>query len=52
MDQRISLVTLGVSDVKRSREFYEALGWRGQEVQETVVYGAGGRGPVLTYGPS
>lgn len=27
MDQRISLVTLGVEDLVRSREFYEALGW-------------------------
>ena len=28
MEQRISLVTLGVSDLKRARAFYEALGWR------------------------
>ena len=28
MDQRISLVTLGVSDLARSIAFYEALGWR------------------------
>jgi predicted lactoylglutathione lyase len=27
MDQRLSLITLGVADVGRSREFYEALGW-------------------------
>ena len=27
MDQRLSLVTLGVSDLGRSRAFYEALGW-------------------------
>src|SRR5450830_1871807 len=27
MEQRISLVTLGVADVARSRAFYEALGW-------------------------
>jgi catechol 2,3-dioxygenase-like lactoylglutathione lyase family enzyme len=27
MEQRISLVTLGVVDVARSRAFYEALGW-------------------------
>lgn len=27
MEQRISLVTLGVADLKRSREFYERLGW-------------------------
>jgi len=27
MDQRISVITLGVEDVARSRTFYEALGW-------------------------
>jgi catechol 2,3-dioxygenase-like lactoylglutathione lyase family enzyme len=27
MEQRISLVTLGVADLKRSSEFYERLGW-------------------------
>jgi catechol 2,3-dioxygenase-like lactoylglutathione lyase family enzyme len=29
MEQRISLVTLGVADLARARAFYEALGWRG-----------------------
>ena len=28
MEQRLSLVTLGVSDLTRSRGFYEVLGWR------------------------
>ena len=28
MDQRLSLLTLGVADVPRSRAFYEALGWK------------------------
>ncbi len=28
MEQRMNIVTLGVSDLKRSREFYERLGWR------------------------
>ncbi len=28
MRQRVSVVTLGVSDLGRSRRFYEALGWR------------------------
>jgi uncharacterized protein len=28
MEQRLSLVTLGVADVDRARRFYEALGWR------------------------
>ncbi|WP_328882871.1 VOC family protein [Streptomyces sp. NBC_00299] len=47
MEQRISLVTLGVLDVTRSRAFYEALGWRGQEVEETVFFQAGGLALVL-----
>ena len=47
MEQRISLVTLGVDDLPRARTFYEALGWRGQEVQETVFYQAGGMAIVL-----
>jgi uncharacterized protein len=28
MEQRVSLVTLGVRDLPRARAFYEALGWR------------------------
>jgi catechol 2,3-dioxygenase-like lactoylglutathione lyase family enzyme len=27
MEQRLSLVTLGVADLERARSFYEALGW-------------------------
>lgn len=42
MEQRLSLVTLGVADLHRARSFYEGLGWRGQEVQETVFFQAGG----------
>lgn len=47
MEQRISLVTLGVDDLARARAFYERLGWRGQETQETVFFQAGGLGVVL-----
>jgi uncharacterized protein len=28
MEQRVSLITLGVADLERSRAFYEGLGWR------------------------
>jgi uncharacterized protein len=28
VEQRLSLVTLGVADLDRARRFYEALGWR------------------------
>ena len=47
MDQRISLVTLGVDDLGRARTFYAALGWRGQEVEETVLFQAGAMALVL-----
>lgn len=47
MEQRISLVTLGVADLDRARRFYEALGWQGQVVQETVFFQAGAVALVL-----
>jgi len=47
MDQRVSLITLGVVDMKRSRAFYERLGWQGQEVEETVFFQIGGIALVL-----
>ena len=47
MEQRISLVTLGVADVARARIFYEGLGWHGQEIEETVFFQAGGIALVL-----
>ena len=44
MEQRISLVTLGVSDLARARAFYEALGWKGaqQPDDEVAFFQAGG----------
>jgi catechol 2,3-dioxygenase-like lactoylglutathione lyase family enzyme len=47
MEQRISLITLGVADLARAKGFYERLGWHGQEVQETVFLQAGGLALVL-----
>lgn len=38
MEQRISLVTLGVDDLVRSRRFYEDLGWRPLDSPEGVVF--------------
>jgi uncharacterized protein len=38
MEQRLSLVTLGVADLDRSRRFYEALGWHGSGDQADVVF--------------
>jgi hypothetical protein len=34
MEPRLSLVTLGVADVTRSRRFYEALGWRASSASQ------------------
>ena len=44
MEQRISLVTLGVRDLQQARKFYEALGWSGaqQPDDEVAFYQAGG----------
>ena len=39
MEQRLSLVTLGVADLTRAREFYEALGWKsGAAPADDVVF--------------
>ena len=43
MEQRISLVTLGVSDYGRSKGFYETLGWSAKfEAEETAFFEANG----------
>ena len=47
MEQRVSLITLGVTDLGRARRFYERLGWRGHEVEETVFFQAGPLALVL-----
>lgn len=47
MEQRVSLITLGVADLARARRFYEQLGWRASEVDETVFFQAGGQIVVL-----
>jgi len=39
VEQRVSLVTLGVRDLRRARRFYEALGWKtGAEPDDDVVF--------------
>jgi catechol 2,3-dioxygenase-like lactoylglutathione lyase family enzyme len=43
MDQRLSLVTLGVADVAAARAFYERLGWRVTlDMDDTVFFQTGG----------
>lgn len=39
VEQRLSVVTLGVADLRRSRDFYEALGWvTGAQPEDDVVF--------------
>jgi len=39
MEQRISLITLGVDDLARARRFYEeGLGWQPKDAPEGVVF--------------
>jgi predicted lactoylglutathione lyase len=44
VEQRVSLVTLGVRDLARARAFYEALGWttRAEPGDDVVFFQAGG----------
>lgn len=37
MEQRISLITLGVADTTRAAAFYDALGWARVETQDGVI---------------
>jgi catechol 2,3-dioxygenase-like lactoylglutathione lyase family enzyme len=43
VDQRVTLITLGVADVEAAKAFYERLGWRvGLYLEETAFFQAGG----------
>jgi uncharacterized protein len=44
MDQRLSLITLGVRDLARARRFYEGLGWHtnAEPEDDVVFFQAGG----------
>jgi len=37
MDQRVSIITLGVSNLKKSKAFYDALGWKSASDDEEIV---------------
>ena len=49
MEQRVSIITLGVADLTRSREFYERLGWRRSmaKAEGVVFFQAGGMALAL-----
>lgn len=41
MDQRLSIITLGVSDLKKSKSFYDGLGWKcssTEQAEEIIAY--------------
>jgi uncharacterized protein len=43
MEQRISLITLGVADLRRAMDFYAAMGWEGSSPDgEVAFFQAGG----------
>jgi len=50
MEQRLSLVTLGVADVGASRRFYETLGWTGTSPSDDVVFFQAGGMIVALWG--
>jgi uncharacterized protein len=49
MEQRVSLITLGVTDLKRSSDFYEGLGWRRSmaKAEGVVFFQTGGMALAL-----
>jgi uncharacterized protein len=47
MEPRISLITLGVADIARSRAFYEALGWTASGASKPDVVFFQGNGLAL-----
>jgi uncharacterized protein len=51
VEQRLSLVTLGVGDLARARAFYEALGWTtGAKPEDDVVFFQSGGMIVALWG--
>jgi len=51
MEQRVSVVTLGVADLRRSAEFYESLGWRRSMANSEGVVFFQARGMALALFP-
>ena len=50
MEQRVSLVTLGVADIGRAWAFYQALGWSGESPDGDVVFFQAGGMIVALWG--
>ncbi len=50
MEQRVSIITLGVTDLERSRQFYERIGWRRSVAKsEGIVFFQSGGMAVALY---
>lgn len=50
MEQRVSIITLGVTDLERSRQFYERIGWRRSMAKsEGIVFFQSGGMVVALY---
>ena len=47
MDNRVSIVTLGVADMGRARAFYEAMGWKASAASQEAITFFQGNGTVL-----
>ena len=49
MEQRVSIITLGVADLNRSNEFYERLGWHRSmaNAEGVIFFQAGGMALAL-----
>jgi hypothetical protein len=51
MDQRVTLITLGVTDLARARAFYERLGWKPSSASQGDVVFFQMHGAVLALWP-
>ncbi|MBI1327081.1 MAG: VOC family protein [Alphaproteobacteria bacterium] len=38
MEQRLSIITLGVRDIEKSKHFYNALGWKPHSEEGVIAY--------------
>ena len=47
MDNRVTIVTLGVADMARARAFYEAMGWKASAASQEAITFFQGNGTVL-----
>jgi catechol 2,3-dioxygenase-like lactoylglutathione lyase family enzyme len=50
MEQRLNIITLGVADLTRSRQFYERLGWRASSASnKSIVFFQAGATALALY---